>query len=81
MTDNGNEILDIHGLRIDEPVAAGEPHQPDHGRRHGGLFAARPADLLLVGGAGGVREFPAPGLEAGGRNRCAADLADRGSAC
>ena len=54
VTDNGNHILDVHGLAIDDPVALeGEVNQLA-GVVTVGLFARRPADLLLVGTSGGV---------------------------
>jgi ribose 5-phosphate isomerase A len=54
VTDNGNHILDVHGLGIDDPVALeGEINQLA-GVVTVGLFARRPADLLLVGTSGGV---------------------------
>jgi len=54
VTDNGNHILDVHGLAIDDPVALeGEINQLA-GVVTVGLFARRPADLLLVGTSGGV---------------------------
>jgi ribose 5-phosphate isomerase A len=54
VTDNGNHILDVHGLAIDDPVALeGEINQLA-GVVTVGLFARRPADLLLVGTSAGV---------------------------
>jgi len=59
VTDNGNAILDVHGLRIEDPVALeGELNQIP-GALTNGLFCRRPADLLLVGGPDGVRRIPA----------------------
>ena len=54
-TDNGNVILDVHGLRIMNPVQLEE--QLDHiaGVVTNGLFARRPADVLLLGTASGVQ--------------------------
>jgi ribose 5-phosphate isomerase A len=56
-TDNGNLILDVAGLAISDPLA----FEADIGLLAGvvtvGLFARRPADVLLLGGAGGVREL------------------------
>jgi ribose 5-phosphate isomerase A len=55
VTDNGNHILDVHDLRIDDPVALeGEINQLP-GVVPVGLFAARPADVLLMGVEGGVQ--------------------------
>ena len=57
VTDNGNEILDVHGMDIREPVALeGELNQIT-GVVCNGLFARRPADVLLVAGANGVETF------------------------
>ncbi len=54
VTDNGNHILDVHGLAIEDPVALeGEINQLA-GVVTAGLFARRPADVLLVGTATGV---------------------------
>lgn len=55
-TDNGNLILDVHGLLIDDPV--GLESAIDHivGVVTNGLFARRPADLMLVGTAEGILE-------------------------
>ena len=36
VTDNGNDILDVHDLVIDDPVELETAHQPDHRRGHGG---------------------------------------------
>lgn len=59
-TDNGNVILDIHNLEIlDAPGFESELNQIA-GVVCNGLFARRPADLLLVGDAGGVERLEAP---------------------
>ncbi len=57
VTDNGNSILDVHGLRIDDPVAMEARINQIVGVVTNGLFAARGADLLLLGTAEGVREL------------------------
>jgi ribose 5-phosphate isomerase A len=57
ITDNGNEILDIHGLRITQPRQLEEAINQIPGVVTVGLFAARGADVLLLGGAGGVQVF------------------------
>jgi ribose 5-phosphate isomerase A len=54
VTDNGNVILDVHGLDIVDPVALESTLNQITGVVTNGLFARRPADLLLVGGAQGV---------------------------
>ena len=56
-TDNGNHILDVHGLRIAEPVALENTINQIVGVVTVGLFAARPADLVILGGPAGVRRF------------------------
>jgi ribose 5-phosphate isomerase A len=54
VTDNGNHILDVHDLRISDPVAMEAAINQIAGVVTVGLFAARPADLLIIGAAGGV---------------------------
>ena len=54
-TDNGNLILDLHGLSIADPAALEERINHITGVVTNGLFARRPADVLLLGGADGVR--------------------------
>ena len=57
ITDNGNHILDVHGLSITDAVGLESRINQITGVVAVGLFAARPADLLIVGGPGGVREL------------------------
>lgn len=57
VTDNGNQILDVHGLQILDPVALERDLDQVAGVVTVGLFALRPADVVLVGGAGGVRKL------------------------
>jgi ribose 5-phosphate isomerase A len=54
VTDNGNHILDVHDLRITDPIAMEVAINQIAGVVTVGLFAARPADLLIIGGSGGV---------------------------
>ena len=54
VTDNGNHILDVHGLSIQDPPALERQLGQIAGVVTVGLFAARPADLLLVGTASGI---------------------------
>ncbi len=54
VTDNGNVILDVHGLDIADPAALESAVNQLTGVVTNGLFARRPADLLLVGGPDGV---------------------------
>ena len=49
ITDNGNWILDVHGLRITDPVALESEWNQITGVVTVGLFAQRPADVVLVG--------------------------------
>src|SRR5262252_3932378 len=48
VTDNGNHILDVHGLLITDPVALERELNQIAGVVTVGLFAVRPADLLLI---------------------------------
>lgn len=50
VTDNGNAILDIHGLAITDPVALEQAINQIPGVVSVGLFARRPADVVIVGG-------------------------------
>jgi ribose 5-phosphate isomerase A len=54
-TDNGNVILDVHGLQILNPVELETELNQITGVLTNGLFARRPADLLLLGDEEGVR--------------------------
>jgi ribose 5-phosphate isomerase A len=54
ITDNGNQILDVHDLRIEHPVALERELNQLAGVVSVGLFAQRPADLLIIGTAAGV---------------------------
>ena len=54
VTDNGNHILDVHGLRIVDPVSLETAINQITGVVTVGLFAARPADLVILGGPGGI---------------------------
>ena len=57
VTDNGNEILDVHGLDILDPPALESEMNQIAGTVTNGLFARRGADVVLVGTAGEVRRF------------------------
>ncbi len=54
-TDNGNVILDVHGLKILNPVELEEKLNNIVGVVTNGLFARRPADVLILGTASGVK--------------------------
>lgn len=49
-TDNGNVVLDIHNLSITDPVAMERDINQIPGVVSVGLFARRPADIVIVGG-------------------------------
>jgi len=49
VTDNGNVILDVHGLRIDDPPAFEAELNQITGVVCVGLFARRRADVVLIG--------------------------------
>jgi ribose 5-phosphate isomerase A len=49
VTDNGNWILDIHGLRIVDPLVLERELNQIPGVVGVGLFARRPADVVIVG--------------------------------
>ena len=50
VTDNGNWILDVHGLSIVDPVGLERDLAQIPGVVCVGLFARRPADVVIVGG-------------------------------
>lgn len=54
VTDNGNIILDVHGLEITDPVALENELNGIVGVVTNGLFAARNADIFLCGSQNGV---------------------------
>jgi ribose 5-phosphate isomerase A len=57
VTDNGNLILDVYGLQINEPPALEQKINHWPGVLTNGLFALRGADVLLLAGANGVTQF------------------------
>ena len=58
-TDNGNLILDVYGLTILNPVELETTLNNIAGVVTNGLFARRPADVLLLGTASGVQTLTA----------------------
>ena len=54
VTDNGNEMLDVHGLDILDPPALESEMNQIAGAVTNGLFARRGADVVLVGTAEGI---------------------------
>lgn len=59
VTDNGNIILDVHGLEIAQAITLEEAIDHIAGVVSNGLFALRPADVLLLGTPDGVRTLTA----------------------
>lgn len=56
-TDNGNLILDVHGLNILNPVELEAKINQIPGVVTVGIFAQRPADVLILGGASGIKTY------------------------
>jgi ribose 5-phosphate isomerase A len=59
VTDNGNHILDTHNLQITNPMEMETRINQIPGVLTVGLFAHRPADVLLIGDDSGVRTMKA----------------------
>lgn len=57
LTDNGNDILDVHNLEIMEPAKLEQELNNIPGVVTNGLFALRPADVLLLGTEEGVTKL------------------------
>ena len=57
VTDNGNIILDIHNLDITNPIELETTLNNIVGVVTNGLFAKRPADVVLVGENGTVNQY------------------------
>lgn len=55
ITDNGNEILDVHDLKIMEPAKLENQINNLVGVVTVGIFAQRPADVLILGTANGPK--------------------------
>lgn len=58
-TDNGNIILDVHGLSITNPIALENRLNQIPGVVTNGLFAIRPADVLILGTPEGAKTVTA----------------------
>ena len=56
-TDNGNDILDVHNMEIMEPVKLEQELNNIPGVVTVGLFAKRPADVLLLGTEDGIKKI------------------------
>lgn len=59
VTDNGNLILDVHNLEIMEPIALEQRINNIAGVVTVGIFALRPADVLILGSAEGPKTLKA----------------------
>ena len=62
VTDNGNLILDVGGLAIDDPVKLESEVNQWPGVFTVGLFASRPANVVLIAAPDGIERRPAIGL-------------------
>ncbi|MDX1318912.1 MAG: ribose-5-phosphate isomerase RpiA [Oceanospirillum sp.] len=59
VTDNGNVILDLYNFPIDDPLTIEQKINNITGVVTNGLFALRPADVLLLGCSDGVKRLTA----------------------
>ncbi|MDM7322923.1 MAG: ribose-5-phosphate isomerase RpiA [Gammaproteobacteria bacterium] len=57
VTDNGNQILDVHNLEIMQPAKLEDELNNIPGIVTVGLFALRPADMLILATRDGVRKI------------------------
>lgn len=57
ITDNGNVILDVHNMDLVDPVDVEKRLNNLPGVVTNGLWAIRPADVVLMASANGVEEF------------------------
>lgn len=57
VTDNGNVILDVHNLKILNPIALEQQLNNISGVVTNGIFALRPADTVLLATDGGVSSY------------------------
>ena len=55
VTDNGNHIIDVHNLKIVNPIELETRFNQVAGVVSVGIFANRPADILLIGSPAGVK--------------------------
>jgi ribose 5-phosphate isomerase A len=61
VTDNGNLILDVQGLQIMEPAELEQQINNIAGVVTVGIFALRPADVLILGTPNGPKTVTAQG--------------------
>jgi ribose 5-phosphate isomerase A len=57
VTDNGNLILDVHGLRITDPAALEREINNIVGVVCNGIFAAQAADVVFLAGDRGIERL------------------------
>lgn len=57
VTDNGNIVIDVHGLTITDPLGVEQTINNMVGVVANGIFAAQAADVVFVAAAGGVQRF------------------------
>ncbi|MGB1799874.1 MAG: ribose-5-phosphate isomerase RpiA [Gammaproteobacteria bacterium] len=57
VTDNRNVILDVHNMKIEKPVELEQQLNGIVGVVTNGLFAQRPADIVLIASADGVKKL------------------------
>nr|MDQ2994183.1 ribose-5-phosphate isomerase RpiA [Pseudomonadota bacterium] len=55
LTDNGNIIIDVHNLNIDHPLELENTLNTLTGVVENGLFAHRPADLIIIATTDGIQ--------------------------
>jgi ribose 5-phosphate isomerase A len=67
VTDNGNALIDVHGLHIADPLAMETEFSMWPGVVTVGIFARHRASLALVGTADGVRRISYPSVAPPGR--------------
>jgi ribose 5-phosphate isomerase A len=60
ITDNQNLILDVHGMAVNDALEMEARINQITGVVCNGLFAARPADILLLGAPSGVEIVLSP---------------------
>jgi len=58
ITDNGNQIIDVHSLKIVDPMGLETTLNQIAGVVTVGLFAHRPANVLILGTDTGIRTLP-----------------------
>lgn len=62
VTDNGNYILDVRGMKFVDPIESERTFNQIAGVVTVGLFAQRGADVLILGTAAGVKKLDANGV-------------------